>query len=43
MKQINKSKIYIQIQKRISAWKDLQSKAVTKNPIKVISQNKVAT
>ena len=33
MKQINKSKIYVQIQKRTSAWKGLQSKTETKNPI----------
>ena len=32
MKQINKSKVYSYIQKRISAWKGLQSKTVTKNP-----------
>ena len=33
MKQLNKIKIYVYIQKRTSAWKGLQSKTVTKNPI----------
>ena len=33
MKEIIKSKIYVSIQERISEWKGVQSKTVTKNPI----------